>query len=277
MKNWRPILIAALTGVALGVVGNFVYEVLKNLFTGNSIPASFNLPSWLVIGFSGFVIGLVLYVWWYYRSKIKIFNIQEDILAGLIELDQTLLTLIESFDRNTITSGYNQSDLNPLDKLFDVLFVNIQKVFNNDFLRGSILIPDEEGEFLKVVAQHEMSELSLKPNRFYIGDKRRLPTGIAGQTYLDGIPRVVRFTHENGISKPDVQNLYISDPERPRVAYNTLVCIPIKEGNQDPIGVMCLDSQNREAFQSKVILDYLQTVGERMFIFLELSNQNIDT
>jgi len=134
--------------------------------------------------------------------------------------------------------------------------------------RGYVLQPNET-DYLVPLASYQMPQDSLRLTRFYIGKDTVTERGIAGCAYVERELKVVHF-NENGQADDE---RYLVSPNRPRQPYDSFIAIPISTPKKDYIGVLCLDSQYKETFDSDEVQDVLRFVASTIGVVIQIGHK----
>jgi hypothetical protein len=245
-----------------GITGNradSIFLIIISFFQGSIVNT---MPRWLlmlVILLLILVISLGLSIaFLYYRSQ--------QVAISLVKLDDSLLRLLSSFKQNP-----NREYAENL--LFQEFLTDTLELFT-DGCRISIFRPDNhDSEFLTIWQSLRVPPETIQRTRFYIGsnkdDKR---VGIAGLVFKQQMLKIAHLSWQKDKWSPDDTNYYnFVDRTTPKsMPYRVVVAVPIVD-NTNPnqcLGVLCLDSMNEKAFDSKKIQDGLRSVADRISAIL---------
>lgn len=263
LKILWPVIATLLTLSLSGIVGNRADSALLQLLP--FLQQTITVARWLivlVVLVPIFAIGipLGLTAFHYYRSQQAAIN--------LVKLDDSLLRLLASFrrssDRQTATARLFQEFLEDTLELF------------KDGCRISILRKDPENpEFLKIWQSLRVPPETIDRTQFYIGanenDKR---IGIAGIAFKQQALKIVHLTWKQEKWSADSSDYYdfVKRTTLKSMPYRAIVAVPIID-NTNPnqcLGILCLDSMDAQAFDSKRIQDGLRSVADRISATLSI-------
>jgi len=114
-----------------------------------------------------------------------------------------------------------------------------------------------------------------KDLKFFVGDSsssdQSKKRGIAGKTFRDKKTRVVHLTSKDGRCVSDDPDYLMIQKEPYIPPYQTLITIPITTNVNDDsesLGVLCLYSGNRSAFDSGQVKDLITSLAKRLSIMM---------
>src|SRR5205807_285152 len=99
-----------------------------------------------------------------------------------------------------------------------------------DVHRGSILLPDTTGEYLKVWVHHQMPATSVARTVLYIGpddNRRKREQGVAGEAFIKQEIIIAHLKKENEQYRFDKKSYIEFDGQRVFPPYSSFVCVPI--------------------------------------------------
>lgn len=189
--------------------------------------------------------------------------------ASTVKLDDNLLSLLSAL------VAAPPAECETTLKLLTGTLVRLLREVMGGIGRGTLL--RREGDYLVPWIPHEMPEERLGATRFYVGNdhSRHAERGVAGIAYEARQLQTAHLRLENGVWVADHPS-YIS-PSDPRLQpqYLSFVAIPLisplEEGQDfDPVGVLCLDSADRTAFDAPETPDRLVVLVDRLLIAIAI-------
>lgn len=190
--------------------------------------------SWQWLGYVLFVLAVVAN---FVQSR------QTTTLQRLAELDDSLLGLLPELvtagDRRAVMHSVLSEFLRDATTLF------------SEVNRASILMP--RGEWLYTYVAYGMPSESIERTKFYIGPEEHRIRGVAGMAFVTRTTRIAHMSDQQGAAKSD-DGAYIDfAPRRPRLPYRSFVAVPILDGSDSCLGVLCFDSRSRSSFDLQAI------------------------
>lgn len=254
LSNLAKIFLSALLIAALnGIVGNRADAVLPQLLSFLQQPISITTTGFLILILVISVpLGLIAFL--YYRSQQAAIN--------LVKLDDSLLRLLSSLPQNPDREDAAK-------RLFQEFLTDTLELFA-DGCRISIFCPDSHNpELLKIWQSLRVPPETIERTKFYIGsDKDNKRTGIAGLVFNQQILKVVHLSWQKDKWSPNDTNYYefVHRPTLKSMPYRAVVAVPIIDNTKSNqcLGVLCLDSMNDKAFDSKKVQDGLRSVADRV-------------
>jgi GAF domain len=259
LKILWPVIATLLTLSLSGIVGNRADSALLQLLPFFQQTVTVAVARWLlvlVVLLPSLAIGipLGLTAFHYYRSQQAAIN--------LVKLDDSLLRLLSSFkqtpDKQIATILLFQEFLEDTLELF------------RDGCRISILRPDKnKSEFLTIWQSLRVPPETIQRTKFYIGsnadDKR---VGIAGIAFKQQTLKIVHLFWKKNQWSADNSDYYAFAQRTTlkSMPYRTIAVVPIID-NTNPnqcLGILCLDSMDAQAFNSKRVQEGLRSVADRI-------------
>lgn len=231
-----PALVAAITAAVNGVIGNRT-DAGFLWFWPYLLSFSRAVLSWQWLGYVLFV--LLLLVSFAQGRQITV-------LQRLAELDDSLLGLLPEL----VAADDPHSVMRPLLTQF---LRDTTTIFSQELNRASILIP--RGEWLQVYVTYGMPAESIERTKFYIGPEPHRLRGVAGTAFVTRTTRIAHMFSQRGDWQSDDPTYIDFEPRRPRLPYRSFVAIPILDGPDTCLGVLCFDSLSRTSFDSRAIRD----------------------
>jgi GAF domain len=263
LKILWPVLATILTLAFSGIVGNRADSALLQLLPFLQQTTTVAVARWLlilIVLLPSLAIGipLALMALRYYRSQ--------QAAISLVKLDDSLLRLLSAFKQNPDKQVATRL-------LFQEFLEDTLELFK-DGCRISILQPDrDEPEFLSIWQSLRVPFETIQRTRFYIGSNpadRRV--GIAGLAFQQQKLMTVHLYWKNGQWTPDNPNYYIfiQRTTKKGMPYRSVVAVPIINNNEAEqcLGVLCLDSADEQAFDTKKVQDGLRSVADRVSAIL---------
>ena len=256
--SW-PVFATLLTLSLSGIIGNRADSALLQLLPFFQQTVTVAVARWLlvlVVLLPSFAIGvpLGLTAFHYYRSQQAAIN--------LVKLDDSLLRLLSSFNQT-------QDKKAATTLLFQEFLEDTLELFR-DGCRISILRPDcNNPEFLTVWQSLRVPLETIQRTEFYIGsNSTHKQIGIAGLAFKNQTLEVIHLSWQNNHWVPDNPKYYtFVQRDTPKsMPYRAIVVVPIIN-NANPsqcLGVLCLDSMDIQAFDSKRVQDGLRAVSDRI-------------
>jgi hypothetical protein len=256
-----PLLTTITTAAIVGIIGNRADNLLMSnlwpFFQSSSLQAF-----WLVI-LGSLVIGvpLGLIALKYYLRLQSALN--------LIKLDDSLLRLMASISQDPNQQG-------AVSRLFEEFFIDALELFK-DGCRISIFTPDpKDPNFLRIWQSYRVPPETIERVRLYIGDSpnNNLPKGIAGLVYKEKSLVIVHLDWQDlkgasgnaGSLKADNPNYHTFSTRCTKKSQSHWVVagVPILDNSNNCLGVLCLDSKNREAFDSQIVQEGIDSLANRV-------------
>jgi transcriptional regulator with GAF, ATPase, and Fis domain len=258
-----PIIATLLTLALSGVVGNRADSALLQLLPFFQQIVSVSVARWLIVMVVllpslaiGIPLGLTAFL--YYRSQQAAIN--------LVKLDDSLLRLLSSFKQN-------QDREAAAILLFQEFLEDTLELFT-DGCRISILRPDgDNSEHLTIWQSLRVPSETIQRTQFYVGsDSDNKRVGIAGLAFKQQTLKIVHLSWQKDKWSQDDKNYYdfVNRTTQKSMPYRAVVAVPIVD-NTNPnkcLGVLCLDSMNEQAFDSKRVQDGLRSVADRISAIL---------
>jgi hypothetical protein len=259
LKILWPVLATLITLSLSGIIGNRADSALLQLLPFFQQTITVAVARWLIvlvvlvpIFAIGIPVGLTAFH--YYRSQQAAIN--------LVKLDDSLLRLLSSFkqtsDKQAATTLLFQEFLEDTLELF------------RDGCRISILREDcNTPEFLTIWQSLRVPLETIQRTKFYIGsnadDKR---VGIAGIAFRQQTIKITHLSWEQNQWSADRPEYYTFAQRTTlkSMPYRAIATVPIID-NTSPnqcLGILCLDSMDPQAFDSKRVQDGLQSVADRI-------------
>jgi hypothetical protein len=141
------------------------------------------------------------------------------------------------------------------------------QVFNEDFMRATVLVPDPTREYLQPLASINAPEPSLASTRFYIGSGSNRPRGVVGQVFLRQATQIVHLVKVRGTWKADNPN-FVHYSRNHEPSFRSVAAVPILGPKIESLGVLSFDSLNPSAFDSDVVRQLLQALSDRVAVLL---------
>ncbi len=258
-----PIIATVLTLSINGIIGNRADSVLLQLLPFLQQTTTVAVARWIFIlvillPTLVIIIPLALRTLHYYRSQQAAIN--------LVKLDDSLLRLLSSFkqnpDKQVATTLLFQEFLEDTLELF------------KDGCRISILQPDSnDPDFLTIWQSLRVPFETINRTKFYIGNsKADKQVGIAGLSFQKQILMTVHLSWKKNQWIPDNSNYhtFIQRDTLKGMPYRAVVTVPIINNNNPNqcLGVLCLDSMDEQAFDTKRVQDGLRSVADRVSAIL---------
>ena len=286
--------LALLKEVVTGIVDGAAYDLFKS--TWNPIYNSVRtdpLPWSIIIALLICLLALA-FILWLDRRKLDLTN---DLANTLNDFDLILFGLLSSFFASIqefeakISQELEAKKKHELEaEMKQALDAGLKQVVNvalslaikavKDTHRAALFLPNDKGEL--IIQEHQgMSEESIKRIKCYGG---LLPPGVtqrgvAGEAFKEKKLIVAHIIEkEKGMLVADTSayiytnSININGQEiLLPISYRSLVCIPLTaDGIQEPLGVLCFDSQNLMAFDSQETKDRLQSLEDRFIPILSI-------
>jgi GAF domain len=263
LKILWPVIATILTLAFSGIIGNRADSALLQLLPFLQQTTTVAVARWILIlviflPSLAIILPLALTALRYYRSQ--------QAAISLVKLDDSLLRLLSSFkqnpDRQAATTLLFQEFLEDTLELF------------KDGCRISILKPDDnDPDFLIIWQSLRVPSETIQRTKFYIGtnqaDKR---VGIAGLSFQKQTLMNVHLSWKKNRWVPDNPDYYtfVQRDTIKAMPYRAIVTVPIVN-NSNPnqcLGIMCLDSTDPQAFDTKKVQEGLRSVADRVSAIL---------
>jgi transcriptional regulator with GAF, ATPase, and Fis domain len=193
----------------------------------------------------------------YNNEKQERDTIQEayEIKSRITLIDEKLLNYI-----SRIAKGHNNSD--ELDKLTtSILSIIANEIRPLKYDGFSIFCRDPQEPDYLISWKCYYTE-SQEFFRFYVGDRDDEHQGVAGKTFKDQQIRVVHLDRqEDGKLKSDSEFFVFFPGQKPR--YKSFICVPIIGDEGNSLGVLSIDSVQRDAFDSQEIKELIILLSKR--------------
>ncbi len=226
--------VAVITAAVNGVIGNrtdagFLWFWPHLLNFGRAV------LSWQWLGYALFALLLLVS---FARGR------QITVLQRLAELDDSLLGLLPELVAADDPRAVMRS-------LLTQFLRDATTIFSQEVNRASILGP--RGEWLQAYASYGMPAESVERTKFYIGPEAHRLRGVAGTAFVTRATRIVHMSGQQGDWKSDDSTYIDFESHRPRLPYRSFVAVPILDGPDTCLGVLCFDSLSRTSFDSRAI------------------------
>jgi GAF domain len=263
LKILWPIIATILTLSFSGIVGNRADSALLQLLPFLQQTTTVAVARWILIlviflPSLAIIIPLALTALRYYRSQ--------QAAISLVKLDDSLLRLLSSFKQNPDKQAATTL-------LFQEFLADTLELFK-DGCRISILQPDNnDPDFLTIWQSFRVPSETIQRTKFYIGsnqaDKR---VGIAGLAFQRQTLMTVHLFWKKNQWVSDNPNYYtfIQRDTLKGMPYRAVVTVPIINNNNPNqcLGILCLDSMDEQAFDTKKVQDGLRSVADRVSAIL---------
>lgn len=277
-RHWLISSLIAITSalggaIVYGIIGNRADSIFVSLLANIRLSLSANAWPW-ILSLSILLIstGMIYYLLLYNRALKHTF----DINRSEIEIDGSLLRLLASW----ISSQNKEEEMK---RMLMHLLHNVMANFHGDVYRASILLPDQQGEYLKIWTHHGMSQDTVDQVKFYIGTNpdRITEQGIAGQVFLDGTLRLAHMKQlKNGTWICDCAGFMQPRNQHLR-HYKSFICVPImgiasgggaRGHTTTCLGVVCFDSFHHKTFDHPDLHKSLRLYADRIASALAMRN-----
>lgn len=151
-----------------------------------------------------------------------------------------------------------------LDRTLKHFLSECADLFKGGVARGVIYVPQGEYLWPRVTLGTNVS------NTFYIGGDQSKRRGIAGESYCSGKLSVTHFMERGDKWEADNPDWLPPTNGRRFPPYKSFVTIPITDNHGDRLGVLCMDSMEREIFDPPHTLRLLEKLGSRVGAILAL-------
>ncbi len=285
------VLVYTANAVAGGVIGGVAYDLIKWAWEPISNSIKSDPLAWVFIVLLLLGLSTLAFSVWLTRRELRVVQSKAEetlrVTRGEVEGAHDLADTINKFDlfllgllSTFFASTQNlETGMKYLMKM--ALTLAVQSV--KDVRRAGLFLPDVTGE-LSIQEHYGLPEESVKRTKGYGG---QVPTGVqrgvTGKVFKERKLTIVHFVEtKTGEWKADDDSYIYSNKELVNgkevilpISYRSLVCIPlIKDGVQEPLGVVSFDSMNPQAFDSPETIGRLQALGDR-FVAILLIYQNI--
>ncbi|HEX9987377.1 MAG TPA: GAF domain-containing protein [Chloroflexia bacterium] len=190
----------------------------------------------------------------------------------LANLDQSLLICIAS-----VITNKSENREQAMKLLLKKFLKDATDVFTPDVCRASILRPDKSGEYLECWEHHCMPDISLRLERFYIGDRRNIKRGVAGHSFTTRDVEIVHLRRVNGRWKADHDQYTPSKNNVTPPTYRSFISAPIISPDNQCLGVLCLDSDRETTFDSDEVVKFADDLAARLGAAITIYNHLIAT
>ena len=183
-------------------------------------------------------------------------------MEGLLDIDDSLLRLLPAVADPTLSERQLQR---ALARVIEEWLRDVVAAFGEHVNRAVVLVPRGDKPWLMPFAHYRMPGTTLKCCRFYIGEdgRNRDRVRLAGSVFLTGEQTIVRFDPVGKRYQPDDPRWTPLDSTGAVPSYRAIAAIPIRWDNER-LGVLCLDSMNRDMFDSADTQELLATLGTRV-------------
>jgi hypothetical protein len=193
-----------------------------------------------------------------------------DTVSNVLRVTSTVLL---SLDNLVLASDKRHA----CEALVKALLVDCQRVLTDLIFRGYVLRP--EGEYLRTYVAHQMPIPDHYERQFYIGPDRNHRRGVAGEAYVTRRLQLARMNIDTSRSdRPtfDHEQFVYLDDDNPIPHYRAILCIPIVARRDRCLGVLCLDSEQRDAFDDDDIKEFLVNFSYVLGVVLDLVDKARD-
>jgi hypothetical protein len=186
-----------------------------------------------------------------------------DTASRTVELDESLLRSMPDLAPRDVDGTTRRRRMEAI--LYEVLR-DCTELFGPWASRAMILRPD--GDRLVPWVHYQVPPETLARSSFYIGTDPERRRGVAGEVFVQGVPRVVLIDRSGARAVPSDGAYLDFDEKRAYPPYEAFAAVPLlwedDHGNRVALGVLCLDSALREAFASSDRINLLVAVGTRI-------------
>lgn len=274
---------AIIAAIVLGVLANFVYAALPQVWQHLVNLMSMSLLLWIITFVALLCCAVVFFLW---KQDTRSWNMRlADLSCKLDEkkllfvLDDSLMRLLPSMITTT------KSDALDLDKrmhkLIDKLLDVTAKAFPQDVRRGILFRPDADRKHLIVWDLYGWVNREMKGQAIFdISGKADTRPGVAGNVFLKGETVIAHIVKKGGQYTWD-QSSYISfEKQNDPPPHSSLICVPITgliPGSSidadGKLGVVCLDSKNLTLFDPPEIQEKLALLSRHIAAALLIHDQ----
>ena len=259
LQNWAKILAPfVILSVMTGIIGNRADDAFLRILPLISKPITLSLWSLLFLCLVFFAPSTII-SWNFYQAH-KVAN-------KLNELDDILLLLLSKLDLNPDPTKGLQLLVDEFLEETLYLFVDARRisVFHRD---------PSDANYLIIWRSQQVPTETVERTRFYIESPNlNQKPGIAGTVFIEGILRVVHLSKNKQQWVADDPE-YICVTKRKRQPYESLVAVPIIGNANEKLGVLCLDSNIKTAFDSEKIQELLRAVCRRLAAAILIANRS---
>lgn len=252
----------------------------------------FRWTPWIL---AGFLLVLLVLLWIGARMSISDIELESDeILEAHSELVNSLYSLKDLLDARLSVAmniiGLQSQVLWSLDNLalsndvplacknlIKVILLENAHILKNIIFRCYVLRPD--GDYLVPYVTQQMPEPENYERKFYIGDDPTVRRGVAGLAYVDNSLQITRRVNADDSLESVVADVrfdhkeYITlDDSVPFPQYRAIICTPVRL-KESRLGVLCLDSEDANAFDDPEMQQYLSALGILIAFILDLSDK----
>jgi transcriptional regulator with GAF, ATPase, and Fis domain len=208
------------------------------------------------------VVSAVLGFWGGRWCADQITDESAETMEGLLDIDDSLLRLLPSVaDPSSDTNRQRAA----LKRVITETLQDIAEAFGDHVSRSIVLLPRGDKPWLTAFAHYRMPAETLRSSRYYIGNDGKNPDQVrlAGAVFLEGNQTIVRFNRNGKQWFPDDHRWTRLNSTGAVPNYRAIAVIPIRWGDER-LGVLCLDSMNRDMFDSPDTQELLATLGTRV-------------
>ncbi len=296
-------------GITIGVLHIIAEAIITDWWNGTLVPwlsGSVYLPDWFVVLLGASVLASLFLL--ASRQTLKGENValqkqltnhdatvvehaaktarsRNDVLTAMLRREEGLLIAMIGAAVALYRGGVTVDAL--MIKLLDTAINSLIQIYGGRISRGLVLIPDPQDErWLICYASVGIDEQS-RGRRHYIGPmemkargqrKTSKPTqqnsrGVAGMVFTSGKPKLVHV--DRASKKADCADYIDYRGDRSSCPYQSFVAIPICDTAHDkhPLGVLCLDSPERDTFDEDVELGNVRPLVRDIFRLLLMRSQ----
>lgn len=269
--------------------GVIILSILSGL-TANAIPALFpilnkttNVKIWILVtlAISGFLVALFpssliisSQARKYNNDKKKYEENKQELQKSqkayqvknrITLMDEELLNYISKLAKGNSTGD----QLDVLTTRILSVIANEIELFAFNYCGLSIFCPDPKNTEYLISWKCYYAE-SQEFFKFYIGNNRNEDQGVAGKTFKDQKIRVVHIDQkEDGSIKSDCDLYVIFPGQKPR--YQSFICVPIIGDKGNSLGVLSIDSTQKDAFDSEETKELITSLSKRFAAILTVT------
>lgn len=182
---------------------------------------------------------------------------REKALLSVVKLDGDFFTVLGSLAASTDREA-------ALTAMATTLLDGWVDVFGQDLNRASIW--QVKDYYLRPLANHQMPELSLLDDRFYVGHEGNShgQPGVAGTAFMTRSTIIAKMEYVNGEWRCNQPSYTGSTHGRAHPSFRSFIAVPIQVTDDRAVGVLCMDSMMDTMWDSELTQQLAEMLAVRI-------------
>lgn len=193
------------------------------------------------------------------RAPAELESLQRIVSDSSLVINYLGEVLVHIANLDSVPSDEERSRL-AVERSVDIIW----NVFPTQGIRAHVLTPN--GDWLEPYSHEHMPKQWGSDRKFYIGDDPKIRSGVAGLSYQNDVPIVVRMKHDGTRWNASHDEFIDFNPNNTEPMYKSFVCIRMVRSNDstDGIGVLCIDSQHEPTFDARKLSSWLCSSAQQL-------------